>query len=85
MNESYIVLKLTRIEYLDKVSKGERRTQSNSYLTCETGGIVTPLMALGNFRRGPAMAREKYKFKFGYVEFKVLWDLYEVIRRLFWN
>lgn len=75
MNESYIVLKLTRIEYLDKVSKGKRGTQSKSYLTCETGWIVMPLMASGNFRRGPAMAREKYKLKFGYVEFKELWDL----------
>lgn len=30
-------------------------------------------MESGNFRRGPGMAGEKYKFSFGYIEFKVLW------------
>ena len=75
MNERYIMLKLTRSEYLDKVSKGTRGTQSNSYLTCDTGQIVMPLMESGNFIRRPPMARQKYKFNFCYIEFKVLWDL----------
>lgn len=43
-------------------SARERSIKSGSFLACGSGWMVMPFTELGNFRRGPSMAREEHEF-----------------------